>query len=44
MTGFLQRVAADRFAGDKPSPARAAITAVVTGAAAAGLTYRLLRS
>jgi hypothetical protein len=43
MSGFVQRVAADRLAGSRPSPARAIFTAAAVGAAAAGFTYRMLR-
>jgi hypothetical protein len=40
---FLKAVAAERAAGKRPSPARAAMAAIAAGAAAAGLTYRVLR-
>jgi len=43
MSGFLQRVVADRVSGGRPSPVRAMIAAAAAGAAAAGVTYRLLR-
>jgi hypothetical protein len=32
------------MAGNRPSPARALVAAAVAGAAAAGITYRALRS
>jgi hypothetical protein len=44
MTGFLQRVVAERITGDRPSPARALGAALAAGAAAAVVTYRVLRS
>ena len=43
MTGFVKRVAAERIAGNRPSPARAVAAAAAVGAAAAAITYRLLR-
>jgi hypothetical protein len=43
MTGFVKRVAADRMTGNRPSPVRAMLAAAAVGAAATGLTYRLLR-
>jgi hypothetical protein len=43
MSDFLKRVAADRIGGDRPSAPRALGAAAVVGAAAAALTYRLLR-
>jgi hypothetical protein len=43
MTGFVQRVASERLKGNKPSPIRAMLAAGAVGAAATGLTYRLLR-
>jgi len=33
-----------RLAGDKPSPVKSALVAVVAGAVAAAVTYRVLRS
>jgi hypothetical protein len=43
MKGFLKRIAIDRATGNRPSPPRAAIAAVVAGAAASAVTYRVLR-
>jgi hypothetical protein len=43
MTGFVQRVASERMKGNRPSPIRAMLAAAAVGAAATGLTYRLLR-
>ena len=43
MGGFVKRVAAERIGGKRPSPPRAAGTALMVGATAAVLTYRLLR-
>ena len=43
MSDFLKAVAAERVAGKRPSPARAAMVAIAAGAAAAGFTYRVLR-
>ena len=40
----LKNTIAQRLTGDKPSPAKASAAAVVAGAAAAVLTYRLVRS
>jgi hypothetical protein len=42
MSGFLKRVAEQRLAGERPAPARAVIAGAALGAAAAGVTYRLL--
>jgi hypothetical protein len=44
MRGLISRVAAERMGGDRPSPPRALLVASATGAAAAVLTYRVLRS
>jgi hypothetical protein len=44
MREFLGRVAAQRMRGDRPSSPRALLAATATGAAAAVLTYRVLRS
>jgi hypothetical protein len=44
MTGFVKRALGKRLAGDRPSPAYAALAAVAAGAAAAVLTYRVIRS
>jgi hypothetical protein len=43
MANFLKRVAVDRMSGEQPSAPRAFGAAAVAGAAAAVLTYRLLR-
>jgi len=43
MTGFVKRVVADRIGGKRPAAARAMIVSAAAGAAAAGLTYRVLR-
>jgi len=40
---ILKSAIADRLSGDRPSPVRAALAAVVAGAAAATVTYRALR-
>jgi hypothetical protein len=40
----LRSALATRASGDKPSPLHAAAASVVAGAAAAVLTYRLMRS
>ena len=44
MSEVLKGAIAKRVSGDKPSPVHAALAAVVAGAAAAVLTYRLMRS
>jgi hypothetical protein len=44
MPAVLNRAFAKRVSGDKPSPLHAAAAAVVAGAVAAALTYRVLRS
>jgi len=44
VAGFVKGAFAKRLAGDRPSPARAALAATVAGAAAAVLTYRVMRS
>jgi hypothetical protein len=44
VTGFVKRAVADRIAGRQPSPFRAIAAATAAGAAAAGITYRALRS
>ena len=43
MTGFVKRVAGERLHGGRPGPPRAMLAAAAVGAAAAGVTYRLLR-
>ena len=44
MSGVLKGALAKRMSGDNPSPAHAALAAVVAGAATAVVTYRLMRS
>jgi len=44
VSGVLKSALAKRISGDKPSPVKAALAAVVAGAAAAALTYRVMRS
>ena len=44
MAGIVKGAFAKRVGGDKPSPAHAALAATVAGAAAAVLTYRVMRS
>ena len=44
MSDFLKNAVADRLAGDRPSPVKAALVAAVAGAATAALTYQVLRS
>jgi hypothetical protein len=41
---FIKNAVADRLAGDRPSPVKAGLVSVVAGAAAAAMTYRVLRS
>jgi hypothetical protein len=41
---MLKNTVASRLAGDKPSPVKSALVAIVAGAAAAAMTYRVLRS
>jgi hypothetical protein len=43
MADFLKRIAADRMGGERPGAPRAVGAAIVAGAAAAVITYRLLR-
>jgi hypothetical protein len=43
MLGFLKRVAVDRARGKRPAPPRAIGAAVVVGAAAGTIAYRVLR-
>ncbi|HLI60626.1 MAG TPA: hypothetical protein VKV21_13275 [Solirubrobacteraceae bacterium] len=42
--GILGRTVGDRLQGNRPSAPRAALAAVVAGAAAAALTYKALRA
>jgi hypothetical protein len=44
MPGVLKSAFAKRVHGERPSAAQAVLAAVVAGAAAAVLTYRLMRS
>ena len=44
MSDMLKDAVTSRLAGDKPSPVRAALVSAVAGAAAAAVTYRVLRS
>ena len=44
MSEMLKGAVAKRVSGDNPSPAHAALAAVVAAAAAAVLTYKVLRS
>jgi hypothetical protein len=44
MSGVLKGALAKRVSGDNPSPLQAALAAAVAGAAAAVLTYRIMRS
>jgi hypothetical protein len=44
MAGILKGALKKRMSGDRPSPVHAALAAVVAGAAAAALTYRVLRA
>jgi hypothetical protein len=43
MGGFVKRVTADRLPGGRPGAPRALGAAIVVGATAAVVTYRLLR-
>ena len=44
MWNLVKGAVTSRLAGDKPSPVKAALVSVVTGVAAAAVTYRVLRS
>lgn len=44
MSEMVKNTFASRLAGDKPSPVKSALVAVVAGAVAAAVTYRVLRS
>ena len=44
MSGVVRGALEKRVSGDNPSPIQAALAAAVAGAAAAVLTYRILRS
>lgn len=41
--GILKRAVAERIGGGRPSAPRAILAAAVAGAAAAGVTYKVLR-
>lgn len=42
--GILKQAITDRLKGNRPSPVRAALAAVVAGGAAAAVTYKALRA
>jgi hypothetical protein len=42
--GKVIRTVAERLSGNKPSPVRAIVASTIVGAAAAGVTYKALRS
>jgi hypothetical protein len=42
--GTLRRTVTARLGGDKPSPPRAALAALIAGAIVAAVTYKALRS
>lgn len=42
--GILKRAVSDRLKGDRPSPARAVLAAMVAGGTAAAITYKALRA
>jgi hypothetical protein len=44
VAGMVKDAFAQRLQGDRPSPLKAALVAVATGAAVAALTYRVMRS
>jgi hypothetical protein len=44
MAGFVKSAVTERLSGDGPSPLKASLAAAVAGAAAAVLTYKVLRS
>jgi hypothetical protein len=44
MSGVLKSAVSERIQGGKPSVLRASVAAVVAGAAAAVVTYRVMRS
>ena len=44
MGAMLKNAFAARLAGDRPSPVKAGMASAVAGAAAAVVTYRVLRS
>jgi hypothetical protein len=44
MAGFVKSAVTERLSGDRPSPLKASLAAAAAGAAAAMLTYKVLRS
>jgi hypothetical protein len=44
MSGFVKDAVTQRLSGDRPSPVKASLVAIAAGAAAAMVTYRVLRS
>ena len=42
--GILKRAITDRLKGDRPSPVRAVLAAVVAGSVVAVVTYKALRA
>jgi hypothetical protein len=44
MSGLFKRAIADKAAGNRPSAPRALVVAAATGAVAAGLAYKVMRS
>jgi hypothetical protein len=42
--GILKGAVSDKLKGNRPSPARAVLAAVVAGGAAAAITYKALRA
>jgi hypothetical protein len=44
VTGVVKDAVSQRLGGDRPSPLKASLAAIAAGAAAALLTYRVLRS
>jgi hypothetical protein len=44
VAGLVKNTFLQRLQGDRPSPLKAVLVATATGAAAAVLTYRLMRS
>jgi hypothetical protein len=44
VSDLLKNAVTSRLAGDRPSPFKAAVVSAVAGAAAAAMTYRVLRS
>ena len=44
MSAMLKGAVSKRMAGDNPSPVHAGLAALIAGAAAAAVTYKVLRS